>query len=76
MVKQVGALPSDLDRLTDDADLYAAGLTSQATINVMLALEEAFEIEFPDRLLRRPTFTTVDAMAAALVEIGVPADGA
>jgi acyl carrier protein len=76
VVKQVGALPSDLDRLADSADLYAAGLTSQATISVMLGLEEAFAVEFPDRLLRRPTFTTVDAMAAALIEIGVPTDGA
>ena len=35
------------------ADLYAAGMTSHASVNVMLALEDAFDIEFPDELLTK-----------------------
>jgi acyl carrier protein len=37
----------------------------------MLALEEEFDIEFPDSLLRRRTFSSVDAIVEALTGIGV-----
>jgi acyl carrier protein len=64
-------LQVDLEALADDADLYAAGLSSHATVNLMLALEEAFDVELPDRLLRRRTFSSIQAIAQALAEIGV-----
>jgi len=32
----------------------------------MLALEEEFDVEFPDELLRRSSFESVAAIAAAL----------
>ena len=76
LLKNAGWLQADVETLADDADLYAAGLTSHATVNLMLALEEAFDIEFPDRLLRRRTFSSVDAIAEALVEIGVQKEAA
>jgi acyl carrier protein len=69
-------LQSDVDGLADDADLYAAGLNSHATVNLMLALEEAFDVELPDRLLRRRTFSSINAIAEALAEIGVKEDAA
>ena len=68
-------LQADVGKLADNADLYAAGLTSHATVNLMLALEQAFDIEFPERLLRRGTFASVSAIAAALAEIGVKDEG-
>lgn len=58
-----------MDAIGDDADLHEAGMTSQASVGVMLALEEAFDIEFPDRMLRRRTFESVSAIAAAIREI-------
>ena len=67
----VGCLQRGADSLGDDADLYEAGLTSHATVSLMLALEEAFDVEFPDRLLRRRTFSSIDTIAEALAEIGV-----
>ena len=76
LLKDTGWLQADIGALADDADLYAAGLTSHATVNLMLALEEAFDIEFPDRLLRRRTFSSVDAIAEALAEIGVKKEAA
>jgi acyl carrier protein len=76
LLKESGWLQGDAETLADDADLYAAGLTSHATINLMLALEEAFDIEFPDRLLRRRTFSSVAAIAEALTEIGVQKEAA
>ncbi len=62
-------LPVDVSTLGDDTDLYQAGMTSHASVNVMLALEDAFDIEFPDRMLRRDVFESVAAIRAALTEL-------
>jgi acyl carrier protein len=54
-----------------DADLYECGLTSHACVNVMLGLEDEFDFEFPDRLLRMSTFQSVKNIGEALGEAGV-----
>ena len=54
-----GRLSSRAATLNDDDDLYQRGLSSHASVNVMLALEDAFDVEFPDSLLRRDTFRSV-----------------
>ena len=59
-------LRSPAAELTDSTDLYAAGMTSHASVNVMLALEDAFDIEFPDELLTKHTFCTVQTIREAL----------
>ena len=69
IIREGGALPVDIATLGDSDDLYAAGLTSHATVNLMLGLEEKFDIEFPDRLLRRRTFESVAAIGAAITEL-------
>ncbi|HRI52373.1 MAG TPA: acyl carrier protein [Pseudomonadota bacterium] len=66
IVHQHGRLATSLDTLDDQSDLYRAGMTSQASVNVMLALEAAFEIEFPDHLLKRSVFASIAAMRAAV----------
>jgi acyl carrier protein len=71
LLKTTGWLQTDIDTLANEADLYTAGLTSHATVTLMLALEEEFEVEFPDSLLRRRTFSSVDAIVEALTGIGV-----
>ena len=62
-------LAVDVATLGDDTDLYAVGLTSHASVNVMLALEDAFDVEFPDRMLRKSTFGSVADIRAALDEL-------
>jgi acyl carrier protein len=64
-----GRMPVDVAALGDDADLFQAGLTSHANVNVLLALEDAFDVEFPESMLRRSTFETVSAIRAALTEL-------
>ena len=59
----------DVADLSDDDDLYKFGMTSHASVTVMLALEDAFEIEFPERMLRRGTFASVSSIQLALVEL-------
>ncbi|MGV8895100.1 MAG: acyl carrier protein [Rhodoglobus sp.] len=61
-----GKLGSAAATIPADADLFAHGMTSHASVNVMLALEDAFEIEFPDELLTKATFGTIEAIAAAV----------
>lgn len=70
-----GRLPVDVATLRDDQDLYAAGLTSFSAVQVMLGLEEAFDIEFPERMLNRRTFASIASIAACLSEIS-PASAA
>jgi acyl carrier protein len=70
LLADVGQLRADPASLPVDADLYAAGLSSLATIDLMMALEERFDIEFPDRLLNRRTFGSIDGIARAIAEIG------
>ena len=76
ILKETDYLQVNVDGLTEDADLYAAGLNSHATVNLMLSLEEAFDIELPDRLLRRRTFSSIRSIADALAEVGIKAEAA
>jgi acyl carrier protein len=66
-----GRMPVSVSTLSDDDDLYESGLSSHASVNVMLALEDSFDIEFPDSLLRKGTFQTVSAIRGALESMGV-----
>ncbi len=73
ILREQGRLPVDVDALPDSADLYQAGMSSHASVNVMLALEDAFDIEFPDRMLKRSVFESVSAISSALDELLVKA---
>jgi acyl carrier protein len=67
-------LPVDVAALADDADLYQAGMTSHASVNLMLALEDSFDVEFPDRMLTRSVFESIAAIEAALSELRAEAE--
>jgi acyl carrier protein len=69
ILKDHGRLSVDVASLADDADLYTAGMTSHASVNVMLALEGRFDFEFPERMLRRDVFGTIGAIRAAIEEL-------
>lgn len=66
-------LPVDISSLGDDDNLYQAGLTSHASIDVMMALEDMFDLEFPDEMLRKSTFESVSAIRGALEQLGAAA---
>ncbi len=69
VVRQHARLAVDVDSLSDDAGLYAAGLTSHATVSLMVALEERFGVGFPEHLLRRRSFAGIAAIQGALREL-------
>jgi acyl carrier protein len=64
-----GHFPVEVEKLSDQDDLYQAGMTSHASVNVMLALEDEFDIEFPEAMLRKSTFESVAAIRVALGEL-------
>ncbi len=64
-----GRLSADALQLDREADLYRVGLTSHASVNLMLALEDEFDVEFPERMLRRTTFESIALISAALLEL-------
>jgi acyl carrier protein len=70
ILKGISGLRRDVSALGDDDDLYDAGLSSHDALSLMVALEEAFDVEFPDHLLCRRTFVSLRAVAEALEEIG------
>lgn len=71
IVAKYGGLPVDIAGLDDKADLYDAGMTSFASVDLMLGLEEAFGIEFPDALLTRKTFASISSIAEVVSKLGV-----
>lgn len=69
MLSEHARLSVDAGTLADEADLYQAGMTSHASVNVMLALEDAFDIEFPDHMLKRSVFESIAAIEGAMGEM-------
>ncbi|KJK25232.1 acyl carrier protein [Burkholderiaceae bacterium 16] len=65
----VARLTVPADQLDDGTDLYEVGLSSLATVHVMLAIENAFDIEIPDQMLTRQLFRSIDSLATAVQQI-------
>ena len=61
-----GRMAVDPHQVDDHADLYELGLTSHASVDVMLALEDAFDIEFPEEVLKKATFESVHNIAQVI----------
>ncbi|MEM7432264.1 MAG: acyl carrier protein [Pseudomonadota bacterium] len=66
ILSEHGKLPVEIDTIADDGNLFDAGLTSLTTVNVMLAIEDHFDVEFDDNMLSRATFQSVQALATAI----------
>lgn len=68
-LQEVGNLAVDVSSLDEADDLYDAGLTSLNTVNLMLAIEDCFECEFPEDMLSRETFQSIRSIAEAVVQL-------
>jgi acyl carrier protein len=64
-----GRLPVAVNTLGDHDDLHAAGLTSFASVEIMMALEEAFDVEYPDNMMSRRNFSSIAAIESALERV-------
>ena len=56
----------DRATLQGDTDLYELGLDSTTAISLMMAIEDHFNIMFPDSLLTETTFQTPAGLCAAV----------
>jgi acyl carrier protein len=66
IVKDHAGLNLPLENIKDSTDLYRAGMSSQGSVVLMIALEGQFGIEFPDAMLSRDVFTNIDTIANAI----------
>lgn len=64
-----GRLAIDVSTIDENTDLFAAGMTSHASVNVMLALEDAFDIEFAESMLKKSTFESIASIRAGVREM-------
>jgi len=69
IIAEVVGLPEGVDAVADGADLHDAGMTSFDAVQLMLALEDAFDIEFPERMLNRKLFSSINSIDTALGEL-------
>jgi acyl carrier protein len=69
IVVEHGRVGSDVAALARGEDLYAAGMTSHASVSVMLALEDHFDVEFPEHMLEPSVFASVASISAALRQL-------
>ncbi len=69
IVAAYGNLSTEVSSLGDDEDLFRAGMTSHASVTVMLELESRFDIEFPDDMLRKSTFESVSSIRSAVCDL-------
>ena len=69
-VKQVlnyyAELSTNAAQLQEDDDLFSSGMSSRATVGVMLGLESEFDVEFPDNMLRRDVFESIRSISGAV----------
>lgn len=57
---------ADALTLPGSDSLAVRGLNSHATVNLVVALEEDLDFEFPDDLFTRENFASIDAIAAVI----------
>jgi len=69
LLSEHARLVVDVAELGDTDDLFRSGMTSHASVTVMLAVEDAFGVEFPEHMLRRSTFESIDSIRRALTEL-------
>ncbi|WP_027171889.1 acyl carrier protein [Methylobacterium sp. 10] len=72
-LKSVAALTEVIDSLGEDDNLFDKGLDSFGSVQLMLALEERYNIEFPDNLLNRRSFSTIRIIVETVSKLTVSA---
>ena len=69
LLAQHPMIPLNFSAIADNENLYDAGLTSFASVQMMLALEEEFDIEFPDEALKKSTFASISNIEAVVTDL-------
>ena len=62
ILSETGCLNVPVETLGDNDDLYAAGLSSLGSVRVMMAIEDAFDIETPGDLITYDLFRSINSL--------------
>ncbi|MFC6788209.1 acyl carrier protein [Methylobacterium komagatae] len=73
ILRQNEAMSPIVDSLSEDDDLFEKGLDSFGSVQLMLGLEEKFEVEFPDTLLNRRSFSTIRIIRETVTKLSMGA---
>lgn len=75
ILRGIASVSGAVDGLAEDDDLFERGLDSFGSVQLMLALEDRCDIEFPDHLLNRRSFSTIRTIrdTVAMLQVGVAA---
>jgi acyl carrier protein len=69
ILRQNEAMSGLVDTLGENDDLFEKGLDSFGSVQLMLALEERFEVEFPDSLLNRRSFSSIRTIRETVTKL-------
>jgi acyl carrier protein len=69
IIMKSDVLPSDASLADAESNLWDSGMDSLASVRLLVLLEDAFTVEFPDELLTRDTFSTVRRLASIIGEL-------
>lgn len=71
IVSEQAGLGLPLEEIRDSTDLYRAGMNSYSSVLLMISLENEFGLEFPDGMLSRSVFESIDSIANAVESLQV-----
>jgi len=66
IVRDDSGLRLNFESVDDSTSLYHAGMTSYASVVLIIALENEFGLEFPDGMLSRSVFESIDTITTAI----------
>jgi acyl carrier protein len=69
VIEDNAGLSVSVQALTGDDDLFSRGMSSHASVSVMVALEDEFGVEFPDSMLDRNVFASIDSLTDAVSQL-------
>ena len=69
VIEQETNLRVPATRLTPRANLYDLGLTSFDAVRLLVAIERAFKVEFPRKMLKRQSAVSIEAIVMALCAV-------
>ena len=69
LIDEKGKLSTPARDLAPGSDLYRTGLTPFTAIQLMLALEKEFEVEFPKQMLNRQSMSSINAIRSCICEL-------
>jgi acyl carrier protein len=69
ILRSRGDLAVPVEKLSRDASLFDAGMSSFGTVEVMLALEEELGVTLPEDMLTRETFASIAALCGAVEKL-------